>query len=109
MPVEMGTNFYTFEPYNYGPFSKQVYVDADELQAEGLVARVAHQGGDWEDYAATQEGVKKAGELSKNISQKAVQYLQNLVKWSAQQSFPDLVRWVYANYPSYKANSLFVD
>ena len=31
---------YEFAPYNYGPMSKQVYADLDELEADGLIRRV---------------------------------------------------------------------
>ena len=30
-------DFYDFQPYNYGPFCRDVYTDAEELAAEGLV------------------------------------------------------------------------
>lgn len=109
LPDEVGPGFYTFEPYNYGPFNKQVYVDAEDLESHGLVALVSHPGGDWRDYVATPRGTKAASDLSKRASPKAVDYLSKLVQWTAERSFPELVRWVYANYPQYKVNSVFVD
>lgn len=109
LPSEVGPDFYSFEPYNYGPFSRQVYVDAEELNSNGLVAFVPHPGGDWQDYAPTRTGTKRASDIVKTASPKAVAYLSKVVQWSSEQTFPELVRWIYANYPEYKKNSLFTD
>ena len=32
-----GSRFYKFVPYNYGPFDKRIYSDAEALETEGLV------------------------------------------------------------------------
>jgi len=35
-PRAVGENFYDFQPYNYGPFDRDIYVHADELLQEAL-------------------------------------------------------------------------
>lgn len=109
MPAEIGSYFYSFDEYDYGPFCKQIYVDAEELRDEGLVALVANPRGDWRDYAASQAGTKRASELSKLGPKRAIDHLASLVAWTSEQSFPQLVKWIYANYPEYRKNSIFVD
>ena len=109
MPAEVGPTFYTFDAYDYGPFCRQVYVDAEELRDEGLISMVTNPRGDWSDYAASQAGIKNASDLAKLAPPKVVDHLAKLVTWVSKQTFLQLVKWVYANYPQYKKNSIFVD
>jgi uncharacterized protein YwgA len=109
LPSAVGPDFYVFEAYNYGPFNRQVYADAEELEGAGFVALVPHAGGDWQDYAVTQAGTRRASQLNAKAPANAGDYLVKLVQWASGQTFPELVRWVYANYPEYKKNSVFSD
>lgn len=108
-PDELGPGFYRFEPYNYGPFSKQVYVDAEELGRDGLVAFTSHSGGRWLDYVATPAGTRQASDVGAHAPPNLLAYLARVVNWSSEQSFPNLLRWIYAKYPEYRAKSIFTD
>jgi len=96
-------NFYTFEPYDYGPFDKEIYSDVDRLVADGL-AYV--QSGRMKVFGATAKGVSRAEELGAKIPEMWA-YVKQLVAWVRGLSFNDLVRAIYAEYPAYRAKSVF--
>ena len=50
---------YRFRPYHYGPFSKEIYVDAEELHEQGLVLRAPSRNGPWIDTVVTPRVRKK--------------------------------------------------
>ena len=79
-----GKDFYSFSPYNYGPFDKHVYEDAEALAIDGLVQI---QRGRWADYSATGAGLAKATKLEASASADAVAYLRKVVQWARSLSF----------------------
>jgi hypothetical protein len=103
----VGSKFYKFIPYNYGPFDADVYHDLDDLMAKGLVTTGSPTGRSWRMYAATPAGVAAADKVKQGANARAVQYLGKAVDWVSSMSFPQLVRAIYAKYPQYKANSVF--
>ena len=69
-PKQLGTkDFYNFEAYDYGPFCKEVYSDADLLSEQGLVTITTPPGGRYRSYRTTDEGVKKAEQLRKDLAE----------------------------------------
>jgi uncharacterized protein len=106
-PVEVGDAFYTFRPYNYGPFSEVVYSDADELVARGLAERLTTSGRRWVEYGATDRGRLQAQKLRTELPVRAVSYIDALVPWVCGLSFEQLVRAIYVSYPEMRANSIF--
>ena len=101
--------FYEFEPYHYGPFDIEVYSDADSLEAKGLLFSVPSPGGTWLDRAITPDGMKKAEEIEKELSEPVAKYLRDLVAWVQSLSFSNLVKSIYDLYPDYRKNSVFQD
>lgn len=106
MPSAVGSKFYDFVPYNYGPFDKAIYSDAEALEAEGLVF-IDRESMSTPRYVITGEGAKRARELSRNAEKKATKYLEEIVDWCRSRSFPELVRAIYKAFPEYKRNSVF--
>ncbi len=102
-----GTPF-KFEPYDYGPFDRQVYQEAEVLAAKGDVQVSPHgDGGRWNTYAATGQGAAAAQALLAKQSPKVQEYLRNVTRWVLSQSFSGLVKSIYAAYPDMKVNSVF--
>jgi hypothetical protein len=105
----VGPGYYAFHPYNYGPFSSEIYADAEALDGMGLVD-VEH--GDparsWSTYTATADGLARAQELRKKAPADAVRYLEALVAWARKLTFQQLVSSVYERYPDQRVNSIFV-
>jgi len=106
----VGSGFYHFRPYNYGPFSPDIYRDAETLESEGLVQidRDAPQR-TWALYRATPEGLRWAQELAATIPPVSSDYLRRLVEWARSLSFHQLVSAVYRAYPTQRARSIFID
>lgn len=106
MRAEVAPNFYEFAPYDYGPFCADVYSDADELAAEGLVELLPSTNGRWTNYRATAAGLAHAGRIV-STTPRAASYLKEVVAWTRSLSFSDLVRAIYAKFPKMRANSVF--
>jgi hypothetical protein len=104
LPAEVGDGFYDFIPYNYGPFDRAVYVDANKLSEDGLV-NIAERS--LKEYSPTPLGLQCASLLEGAASPRARAYLQQIVKWTQSLSFSQLVRAIYDRYPEYRQNSVF--
>lgn len=98
---------FEFEPYDYGPFDRTVYQEAETLAAEGNAVVAQHPGGRWSTYSATPQGIALAKEIGATHSEKVRAYLANVTRWVRSQSFSGLVKSIYAAYPDMKVNSVF--
>jgi len=105
---DLGTQtFYKFDPYDYGPFSSDVYADAEALEFEGLVEIRRPPETRYKQYLLTPEGRRRVQQVKKECSDKALAYLTKVVKFAQSVSFNQLVRAIYAEYPEMQANSVF--
>ena len=109
LPNLVGEDFYTFRPYNYGPFSIEIYHDAKTLASEGLVSIQEAPEQRWKKYRATPAGLERAVHLvrSEDVPEVAVRYLRTAVAWTRSLSFNELLRSIYAHFPEYKVHSVF--
>jgi hypothetical protein len=106
-PNSVGSHFYRFRPYHYGPFDAEVYHDADTLAAKKLLLLDEAKGRSWRAYSLTDAGIKKAKEAEKRAPKKTVVYLRSLVNWAEPLPFESLVRAIYDAYPKMRVNSIF--
>ena len=102
---DVGSDFYDFQPYNYGPFDATVYSDAESLEERGLAVRMRSPYRSWVEYAATPQGLKRAKDLP--VDPHVRRYLRSLVEWSRRLTFNQLVRAIYQRYPETRARSIF--
>ena len=100
-------DFYEFEPYHYGPFCLDVYLDAESLEKQDLVAIHINRTGRWQEYRATVEGIKRAKALEKSAEEDVVQFIKDKVVWARGLSFQELIKNIYRQYPRFRANSVF--
>jgi uncharacterized protein YwgA len=105
--VKTGKDFYTFSPYNYGPFCQQIYSDAEDLAAQGFVEMRRRPGESWFEYSITKAGMEKALALEQKADPAASAYLDKAVAWARSLSFADLVRSIYKHFPEFRKNSVF--
>ena len=99
--------YYQFQPYDYGPFDKQVYRDLEELEAEGLIEIHAPPLGP-RTYRLTEEGLENGKQSLAALEDDIQSYLGNLVAFVRSRSFTELVSTIYHHYPEMKVNSVFV-
>lgn len=101
-------DFYEFEPYHYGPFCLDVYLDAEALEKQGLIAIHINRNGRWQEYRATDEGIGRAVALKESAEEEVVQFIRDKVAWARGMSFQELIKNIYRQYPDYRKNSVFV-
>jgi uncharacterized protein YwgA len=100
---------YDFQPYDYGPFDRQVYLDMEALEDAGLVRIRMDAGGRWKTYAATATGVEKGRRLAKRLEADELKLLGRIVRLVRNLSFTELVSAIYRGYPEMRARSIFRD
>ena len=105
MPTAVPADHYRFVPHNFGPFSKDIYSDAESLSSEGLVA--ISERGKYPEYVCTSAGKMAAEMVEVGFDPDALEYLKRVVEWVQGQTFSSLVRSIYAKYPEYRVNSVF--
>ena len=99
--------FYEFKAYNYGPYSKEIYLDAEILAVDGYVGLYTIQGQTWINYKSTETGIKKAKELRSELDNSIIKYIDNIVRWIQRLTFRQLLAYIYKQYPKYAKNSMF--
>ncbi len=95
---------YAFVPYTYGPFTKNIYQDLDELEHRGLIRRNP-RGPRWDYRECTVSGLQQATLLRKTASPSALTSIVSIKEKILSLSFNDLLREVYTRYPDFAVNS----
>ena len=96
---------FDFQPYDYGPFDRAVYIELDNLSATGMVQ--IENSGRVRRYCLTNGGMKLGEDVLLTMSNASRDYLQKLSEWIAALSFQQLVSAVYLRHPDMKVNSVF--
>lgn len=104
--VHRGPKF-DFVPYNYGPFDRNVYVEAEQLRDAGRALIVPSCKGQWMTYAASGAGVEEGNASLQRLRKKTNSYIQSVSEWVLAQSFGSLVKAIYDEYPEMRQNSIF--
>lgn len=108
-PDAVGSGFYRFDPYNYGPFSRDVFAEAEYMAAHGQVEVDESRGRSLRRYRLTPVGQKLAEVAAQHAPAKGVEYLTRAVPYVQSLSFNDLVRAIYQAFPEMRENSVFQD
>ena len=103
---ETGSRF-AFAPYDYGPFDREVYVEAGVLEM-GELASIAKGASGYLEYCATDKGLTRARELLQTLEEEQRAYMVSVVGWVRSLNFAKLVKSIYEAYPEMRANSVFV-
>src|SRR2546422_2763730 len=64
----VGRDFYQFVPHNYGPFSAEIYADADLLEASGYIVRQRRPWRSWSTFTITDAGHTRAATLAAEVA-----------------------------------------
>ncbi|MDK2864883.1 MAG: type restriction enzyme subunit [Thermotogota bacterium] len=104
---EAGLNLdYNFIPYKYGPFSKEVYEDIEELERNFLVERMKPK----KDIEMTEirlidEFKDWTERIIDNLPQKIKDAIKTYVEKYGKMELNELLDYVYAKYPEYAVKS----
>ncbi len=114
---EEGIGAYDFVPYDYGPFTEDLYEELEYLEGQRLVneSRTRTYGGDERyDYKLTEKGRRTFEQnLPEDPASETEQRLQTIVEVandivSEYNDVPisNLIDYVYSEYPEYAENSV---
>lgn len=95
-----------FEPYDYGPFDREVYVEAGYLELSGLTISAKGNSG-YTEYSVTTAGLAKSKALLESMPANHRAYISQVVDWVRSLGFASLVKSIYEAYPDMRANSVF--
>jgi len=101
------SSFYQFSPFDYGPFSPDIYSDAESLEHSGLVSIKRPPATRYKLYSITKAGSARAKEVQSGLKPEVTKFLGQAVKYTQSLSFDDLVSAIYKAYPEMKAKSVF--
>lgn len=101
---------FEFQPYDYGPFDKDVYAELEDMESLGLV-RVSPPVGHFSsrNYSLTFEGQEKGREEFAELDAAEQKYIKEISNWVRSLSFARLVGSIYKAYPEMRKNSIFQD
>jgi hypothetical protein len=102
-------DLYQFKPYDYGPFTSDIYADLQVLGLRGLVTQEAVAGRSWRTYRPTTDGVERAGQLASEIGPADAATIDNAYAFVTTRGFLQLLRDIYAEYPAYAVNTVVQD
>ena len=103
----IGTDYYSFQPYDYGPFDAAIYSDLRRMTGRGHVRGEWNPDRSWKTWTVTDSGRKAALVLANDADARLAEYLGRIVTWVRGRSFSDLLRSVYAAHPEFAVNSVF--
>ena len=106
IPDAVGGPHFNFEPYDYGPFDKEVYNVLGRLE-NGNLASIFPTGRGWNKYTLTPTGFRKGLGHLKSLSKNQKKYTEQLANFVTTVSFSQLVSAIYTHYPDMKVNSVF--
>ena len=98
---------FDFQPYNYGPFDKNVYRTIEELSEEGLVE--INPAFSMLTYRLTSEGQNEGEKIFNSLDPVAQKYINEISNFVLTHSFSSLVSAIYKAYPDMRQNSVFQD
>lgn len=109
MPLNPGS--FNFEPYDYGPFSKELYDVLEDMDRQGLIEedeQEYREGKTRYEYELTEKGKDFVeDQLSTDA---AVEILRKASKYKSEYNkvpLPDLIKYVYSEYPEYASESVY--
>lgn len=103
---DLGGRFFDFQPYDYGPFDKQVYAVIDKLEDRGQ-AEVIHGGWARRRYRLTEEGQSRGEDILEELGDREREYIKSVSDWVRRLSFSQLVSKIYQKYPHMAERSVF--
>ena len=100
---------YDFQPYDYGPFDRDVYFDIALLEARELAQINQQAQSRWRTYAATERGVAEGRRLAQRLNGEQRKVLERIANLVRSLSFNELVSAIYRAYPHMRERSVFRD
>jgi hypothetical protein len=97
---------YTFRPYDWGPFSRELAQDLGDMQGEELTI-VRFEGLRYGEYQTTPEGNKRIDSIFPVLPEATAAFVRSTRRFVTTRSFSRLLQEVYGAYPQYATRSRF--
>ena len=98
---------FDFQPYNYGPFDKDVYGCLEKLVNSGHIEIVSVPGKRYPIYKMTNKGQEFGNEKLDSLKSWVKDGIKVYNEWVRRVSFTGLISAIYKSYPDMKKNSVF--
>ena len=105
IPEAIDGPLFDFEPYNYGPFDKNVYDVLERLWMEDLVDINTEYS--IRRYKLTVQGQEEGERILATLPKYAQEYINAVSNFVRSLSFTKLVTAIYKEYPKMRENSVF--
>jgi hypothetical protein len=102
---QIGGPYFSFAPYDYGPFDGAVYRELETLNRQGLVHIEAV--GSLKYFSLTTSGLESSKALFQHVDNRARDFISRSATWVRSLGFADLVSAIYKKYPDMQVNSVF--
>ncbi len=99
-------DLYSFKPYNWGPFSSDIYTDLLTLEADHLITSESVPAQTWSLYRPTAQGNRRAADVAAAVGVVNTRWLAQMRRFVTTRPFVQLLKEVYAMYPEYATKSL---
>ena len=107
IPHLVGGPHFRFQPYDYGPFDKNVYTVLDSLAQEDHV--LIENTGRFRRYSLTESGLEHGNNVLESLPEPVGRYLIDAARWVRCLSFRQLLTAIYQSYPDMAVNSVIPD
>lgn len=99
-------DLYRFQPYDYGPFTTEVYRDLDRLDAAALIVQESVPGRSWRAYRPTAAGIERSEGLMPAVAPWEAAVVGDAYRFVEERSFLRLLRDIYRDYPAYASRTV---
>lgn len=98
-------NRYNFQPYDYGPFDKDIYADIEKLEDEKLA--MIFETARHMVYYPTPKGIVVGKDLLEELPKEIAEYIKKIAEYVLSRSFKELVLEICQAYPEMGKNNIF--
>ena len=99
--------YFSFEPYDYGPFDKAVYARINEMADAGYIEITSVPGQRWSTFRTTETGQELGVAELEGHQLPVGKAIETYSNWTRGLPFDELVSAIYKKYPDMKVNSVF--
>ena len=96
---------FSFKPYDYGPFDREVYAELERLESEQCLE--VDNSKQYRLYRLTAIGYAKGTAALAAIPEPALTFVTRAAEWVRSLTFSQLVAAIYKRYPDMKTKSIF--
>lgn len=102
---------FEFIPYDYGPFSKDLYAELDSMSEKSMIKDSVEEIGNDNvkyDYSIQNQGIEFVeNQLGQEEAETILQMAEEIKEEYNDVMLSDLIEDVYAEYPEYAKNSIY--